>query len=87
MFAVVETRRRDMIHRYFGKLVGDGQAAGIIRDDVPTELIVEILLGATQAIMNPEKLTELNLTPNDGFSAIITVIFHGVVTEIGRATL
>ncbi|MGO8823398.1 MAG: TetR/AcrR family transcriptional regulator [Desulfomonilaceae bacterium] len=87
MFALVETRRREMIHQYFGRLVGDGQAEGIIREDVPTELIVEILLGATQAIMNPEKLTELGLTPKDGFSAIITVIFRGVVTEMGRATL
>ena len=87
MFALVETRRREMIHQYFGRLVGDGQAAGIIREDVPTELIVEILLGATQAIMNPEKLTELGLTPREGFSAIITVIFRGVVTEMGRAIL
>ncbi len=87
MFALVETRRREMIHQYFGRLVGDGQAEGIIREDVPTELIVEILLGATQAIMNPEKLTELGLTPREGFSAIITVIFRGVVTEMGRATL
>ncbi|MGA8832000.1 MAG: TetR/AcrR family transcriptional regulator [Desulfomonilaceae bacterium] len=87
MFALVETRRREMIHQYFGRLVGDGQAEGLIREDVPTELIVEILLGATQAIMNPEKLTELGLTPKDGFSAIITVIFRGVVTEMGRATL
>ncbi|MDR3603217.1 MAG: TetR/AcrR family transcriptional regulator [Syntrophaceae bacterium] len=87
MFALVETRRREMIHQYFGRLVGAGQAEGIIREDVPTELIVEILLGATQAIMNPEKLTELGLTPREGFSAIITVIFRGVVTEMGRATL
>ena len=87
MFALVETRRREMIHQYFGRLVGAGQAEGIIREDVPTELIVEILLGATQAIMNPEKLTELGLTPKDGFSGIITVIFRGVFTEMGRATL
>jgi AcrR family transcriptional regulator len=87
MFALVETRRREMIHQYFGRLVGDGQAQGIIREDVPTKLIVEILLGATQAIMNPEKLTELGLTPKDGFSGIITVIFRGVFTEMGRATL
>jgi len=87
MFALVETKRREMIHQYFGRLVGDGQTEGIIREDVPTELIVEILLGATQAIMNPEKLTELGLTPKDGFSGIITVIFRGVFTETGRATL
>lgn len=86
MFAVVETRRREIIHEYFGKLVDRGQAAGIIRKDVPIELIVEILLGATQAIMNPEKLMKLGLSPKEGFSGIITVIFKGVFTEKGRAT-
>jgi hypothetical protein len=76
-----------MIHQYFGRLVGNGQAAGIIREDVSIQLIIEILLGATQAIMNPAKLTGLGLTPKDGFSGIITVIFRGVFTEKGRATL
>ncbi len=37
MFALVETRRREMIHQYFGRLVGDGQVAGIIREDVPDQ--------------------------------------------------
>ena len=87
MFSIVEARRRENILKYFGKLIGDGQAAGIIRKDVPTILIVEILLGAVEAIINPEKLTELGLTPRDGFSAISTVIFKGVITEAGRATL
>jgi AcrR family transcriptional regulator len=87
MFALIETRRREMIHQYFGRLVGNGQAAGIIREDVSIQLIIEILLGATQAIMNPAKLTGLGLTPKDGFSGIITVIFRGVFTEKGRATL
>jgi AcrR family transcriptional regulator len=86
MFSIVETRRRDNILKYFGKLIGDGQAAGIIREDIATRLIVEILLGAVEAIINPEKLTELELTPRDGFSAISTVIFEGVITEAGRAT-
>jgi len=87
IFRFVETRRRNMIYKYFGKLVGQGQSVGIIRKDIPTRLIVEILLGATQAIMNPEKLTDLGIAPKDGFSAIIAVILEGVITETGRATL
>ncbi len=87
MFSIVETRRRANILKYFGRLIEYGQVAGIIREDVPTRLIVEILLGAVEAIMNPEKLTELGLTPRDGFSAISTVVFNGVITEKGRATL
>jgi AcrR family transcriptional regulator len=83
-FKLVETRRRTVIQRHFGKLLGEGRKAGIIRKDIPVKLIVEILLGAVQAIMNPPKMAELGLTPRTGFSTIITVIVEGVVTEKAR---
>jgi hypothetical protein len=84
MFKLVESRRRDMIQRHFGKLIGEGQRRGIIRKDISAELIMEILLGAVQAIINPTKMEELGLTPKAGFSAIITVVLEGVITEGGR---
>jgi hypothetical protein len=73
------------MERYFGKLFHQGRRAGIIRKDIPARLVIEILLGATQAIMNPPKMTELGLTPTRGFSAITTVILEGVITDKGRA--
>lgn len=87
MFQLVERRRREIIQRRFGKLFEQGRRAGIIRKDIPTRLIIEILLGATQAISNPHKMAELNLTPKSGFSAIITVILEGALTNPGRSTL
>jgi AcrR family transcriptional regulator len=87
MFQLVEHRRRDVIQRHFGKLFEKGRRAGIIRKDIPTRLIIEILLGATQAMLNPPKMAELNLTPKSGFSAIITVILQGALTAAGRSTL
>ena len=87
MFQLVERRRRDVIQRHFGKLFEQGRRAGIIRKDIPTRLIIEILLGATQAMLNPPKMAELNLTPKTGFSAIVTVILQGALTKAGRSTL
>jgi AcrR family transcriptional regulator len=84
MFQLVQSRRRDVIQRYFGKIFDDGRRAGIFRKDIPTRLMIEILLGATEAIMNPPKMAELGLTPKTGFLAIITVVLKGVLTEKGR---
>ena len=86
MFQLVQNRRREVIQRYFGKLFDDGRKAGIIRKDIPTRLITEVLLGATEAIMNPPKMAELGLTPKAGFMAIITVVLEGAITEKGRST-
>ncbi len=86
MFAQIESRRTDMIHRHFGKILHEGRKAGIVRTDIPVTLIVEIMLGAVQAIMNPEKLAQLDLLPKDGIRAILSVIFQGAMAPGERAT-
>jgi AcrR family transcriptional regulator len=85
MFQVVQSRRRDVIQRHFGKILDEGRKAGIFRKDISTRLMIEILLGATEAIMNPPKMAELSLTPKTGFLTIITVVLEGVLTDKGRS--
>ncbi|MGH7828350.1 MAG: TetR/AcrR family transcriptional regulator [Candidatus Binatia bacterium] len=85
IFQLVQSRRRDLIQRYFGKLFDEGRRAGIIRKDISTRLIIAILLGATESIMNPPKMAELGLTPKTGFVSIISVVLEGVLTEKGRS--
>jgi hypothetical protein len=83
LFQSIETRRREIIQRYFGKLFLNGRAAGLVRKDISVRILVEILLAATQSIMNPVRIQELNLTPRTGFSAIISVILEGALVRDG----
>ena len=85
LFQLIEERRRDMIQHYFGKIFDQGRKAGIVRKDLSSELIVEILLGAVQAVMNPAKIEHLGLEPKTGYGAIVSVILDGVMTEKGRS--
>lgn len=85
LFNVVESRRRDVIQRHFGKVFLEGRRAGLIRRDIPPKLAIEILLGAVQAVMNPPKMEELGLTPKAGFTAIIRVVLEGLTTEHARS--
>ena len=84
LFELIQTRRRAVIQRHFGKLFDDGRQAGIFRKDIATRMMIEILIGVTEALMNPAKMAELGLTPSAGFSLIITVILEGVLTGRGR---
>jgi AcrR family transcriptional regulator len=84
MFELIERRRREVIGRHFGKLLTEGRKAGIVRKDIPAAVVLEVLLGAVQAIMNPARLAELGLTPRAGFTAILTVFLEGVITRQGR---
>jgi AcrR family transcriptional regulator len=85
LFKVVEDRRREVIRRHVGKMLADGRKQGLIRKDVPVRLVIEILLGAVQAIMNPPRLAELDLTPATGFRAIISVIIEGALNPKRKA--
>ena len=76
---------REVIDRYFGILLEEGRREGLVRKDVPVRVIIQILLGAVDAIMNPPRLAELGLTPKAGFTAILSVILEGVITPEGRS--
>src|SRR5438874_32514 len=80
VFKVIERRRAALIERYFGKLFIEGQRAGMVRKDVPANLMIEILLAIVQAIMNPSKMEELGMTPKEGFAGILKIILKGALT-------
>lgn len=86
-FRLIESRRRALIERHFGKLLAEGRREGLVRKDIPVPLILEILLGTLQAIITPPKLAELGLTPKTGLTAILTVVLEGVITPQGRSRL
>ena len=85
LFQFVEQRRRRLIRRHFGALFKEGQRSGIIRTDIPVHLLVEVLLGAVQSIMNPPKLSELGLTLETGYSSVIRVILEGAMSHRSKA--
>jgi AcrR family transcriptional regulator len=84
VFKTVERRRAGLIERFFGKLFVEGQRTGMVRNDVPAKLMIEILLAMVQAIMNPPTMEELGLMPKEGFSGIVKVVLEGALTGKGR---
>jgi AcrR family transcriptional regulator len=84
VFKGVERRRAALFQRYFGNLLVSGQRAGMVRRDVPANLIIEILLAMVQAIMNPTKMEELGMVPKKGFAGILKVVLEGALTPKGR---
>jgi AcrR family transcriptional regulator len=86
VFKTIEDQRRRIIQRYFGKIFEEGRRAGIIRKDIPARLMIEMLVGVTEAIMNPPKMAELGLTPQTGYLSVVSVMLEGLLTEKGRAT-
>ena len=73
-----------VFQQYFGNLLLAGQRAGMVRKDVPANLIIEILLAIVQAIMNPAKMEKLGMMPKEGFAGILRIVLQGALTPKGR---
>jgi AcrR family transcriptional regulator len=85
VFQLVERLRQKAIQVHFGRLFAAGQQRGLVRKDIPPQLLIEVLLGATQSIVNPVKLAELKMTPESGFDLVSGVVLLGALTARGRA--
>jgi hypothetical protein len=81
IFQRLEQRRARLIREHFGRLFRQGQRDGHVRTDIPVKLMIEILLGAVQSIMNPQKLEQLGMPPRDAFVGLLGVLLHGAVAR------
>jgi AcrR family transcriptional regulator len=81
VFKMVERQRAELVERFFSDLFIQGQRTGMIRKDLPARLLIEILLGAIQAVVNPTKADELGLTPKTAFASVIAVVLEGVLNR------
>ena len=81
LFARVQEGRRKLFQHYFSKLLNEGRKAGTIRRDIPTELMIELLVGAVDAVIIPARMEELVLTPQTGFAQIISIFLEGALVR------
>lgn len=84
LFAQVERRRSELLRRHFGRVLAEGRRQGTVRRDVSAALVVDGLLAAVQAIVNPAKLAELDLAPNKAMKGLLSVFLEGLLTPAGR---
>lgn len=79
VFERLQKRRAKLIEAHFGALFRAGQRSGDVRRDIPATLMIESTLAAIQAIMNPAKLAELQLSPREAFAGVIGIVLRGVL--------
>lgn len=83
MFGHVQAFRRELVQKHFGRVLQAGRKAGLIRKDIPLALLVEILIGTTDAIVNPAKMEALGLAVKTAYSTVVTLFLEGALTRTG----
>jgi AcrR family transcriptional regulator len=87
LFDRIRANRRALIHRHFAHVLREGREAGMIRGDVPVPVMIEFLIGAADAVVNPAKLEELGLTAREAFAKVISLFLQGAMAEPGSLKL
>jgi AcrR family transcriptional regulator len=80
-------RRRAIVEKTFAKLLTSGRNAGHVRDDIPIEFLIEMLLAVLETIAVPKYLASHNLSVTECLNQILATFLQGVLTEKGRRTL
>lgn len=85
-FRIIEEFRGRMLPVYFGRILDEGTAAGLIRSDFNRDLFIRVVVNLIQTLVRPQLLTELKLHPWEGIDGILQMCFEGILTPAGRRT-
>jgi AcrR family transcriptional regulator len=84
LYRRIEELRHENIPHIFGQIIRQGQAAGMIREDVDPRVAIEFWRPAIQALMHPDTLERLGLRLDQMFAQAIDLFFGGLLTPAGR---
>jgi len=81
----VEAFRRERIFAKLKRILEEGRATGVFRDDMNQDFLILVYVTIIQEIMNPATLVPFSLSFGEAFRMIITMMVEGILTEKGRA--
>ncbi len=87
LFEMVQERRSRIIRTHWGALMAEGMRKGMLKKDFPLEMLLEMLVGAADAVVNPIRLSEMGLTVQEAYGMIVRTFLGGIATEKGRSKL
>lgn len=84
LYELLNQRRSALIQEHFGQALGEAQKARLIRSDISIPLLIQMLLGAIQRLLEPELLMKFQLDPHDVFTLAAEFFLDGAAVRQGR---
>jgi AcrR family transcriptional regulator len=80
----IDAVRNKAVPFIFSRILEEGRAAGLVRDDVPTQLAIDYHLHAIQGLVSPESLSRLDMTPADVADYAMRIFLNGMMLSAGQ---
>lgn len=71
--------RKQHIHKFMSELIDEGKVKGYVKEDIPTEIIVNVYESSIQRMIHPDFLMHVPYQAKDVFKHILTILFTGVI--------
>ncbi|MDQ7040819.1 MAG: TetR/AcrR family transcriptional regulator [Rhodothermus sp.] len=84
VWAETERFRAETLTRLLEGVLTEGQASGIIRSDIPVDVMLQSFLAAIERLVNPTALTNLPYTAPSVIRMLIQLFFEGMLTDTAR---
>jgi AcrR family transcriptional regulator len=84
VFQKIDELRQKNIPYVFGRILRDGQKAGLVRPDIDINFATEFWLQAIRGLMHPDTLERTQFTPRQIIDQAIPLFFQGLLTSDGR---
>ena len=78
-------RRRRRMHEMMHRLISEGQKQGVVRSDIPAEVVIEMLVACTDQLATADALRRMPLAPRDVPPLILRTLLHGILAGPGQA--
>jgi len=81
IFRLIQQRRKDNILSGFSEFIKQGQKLGMIRNDIPAELVCHMYIILMESLFTQEILINKNWKPDEIYQSIVKVMFDGLVVD------
>jgi hypothetical protein len=83
----LEKYRQEHIINRLVAMVAQAKAENILRPEINENVVIQMLINSVQGIVNPEVLSRHAFSAEQAMRSILTVIFHGSLSDSARNQL
>ena len=80
----IQDFRKKKAYNNLSMMLNAGVKEGIFRDDINTEIITSVYMGAIHSLISPEIISELPISFENLHKTVTKIVLEGVLSEEGR---
>ncbi len=87
VWEAIDAVRHEIMMKNLEGLLRGGIEAGVFRPDLDAAFVMDVFIGLIERHLNPDAILRGGRSASETFSALVGILFQGLLTERGRSEL